>query len=127
MSRMKIVIDMNLSPHWVQLLTDAGHEAVHWSEVGAPNAPDREIMTWARSNGFIVFTHDLDFGAILASTDAESPSVFQVRTQDISPQHIVSLVLSAIKQFEERLKQGALISLDKNRARARILPLRMEE
>lgn len=114
-------------PHWVQLLTDAGHEAVHWSEAGAPNAPDREIMAWARSNGFIVFTHDLDFGTILAYTDAESPSVFQVRTQDISPQHIGNLVLSAIKQFEERLKQGALVSLDKNRARARVLPLRREE
>ena len=127
MNRMKIVIDMNLSPLWVQLFTDAGHEAVHWSEIGAPNAPDREIMAWARSNGFIVFTHDLDFGTILASTDAESPSVFQVRTQDISPQHIGDLVLSAIKQFKEELKQGALVSIDKNRARARVLPLRREE
>ncbi|MFP4087231.1 MAG: DUF5615 family PIN-like protein [Desulfobacteraceae bacterium] len=43
---MKIVIDMNLSPHWVQLLVKAGHEAVHWSEVGAPNASDRDIMAW---------------------------------------------------------------------------------
>ena len=84
MIRVKIVIDMNLSPLWVQLLTDAGHEAVHWSRIGAPNASDREIMAWARSNGFIVFTHDLDFGTILASTDAEAPSVFQLRTQDIS-------------------------------------------
>ncbi len=109
------------------MLTEAGHEAVHWSKVGAANAPDREIMAWARSNGFIVFTHDLDFGAILASTDAEAPSVFQVRTQDISPQHLGNLVLSAIEQFEERLKQGALVSLDKNRARARILPLRRQE
>ena len=124
---MKIVIDMNLSPQWVQLLKDAGHEAVHWSEVGAPNAPDREIMVWARSNGYVVFTHDLDYGTILASTDAESPSVFQVRTQDITPHHIGNMVLSAIKQFEGRLKQGALVSLDKNRARARVLPILREE
>jgi len=124
---MKIVIDMNLSPLWVQLLTDAGHEAIHWSKIGTPNAPDREIMAWARSNGFIVFTHDLDFGTILASTHAEAPSVFQVRTQDIAPHQIGDLVLSAIKQFEERLKQGALVSLDKSRARARVLPLRREE
>jgi predicted nuclease of predicted toxin-antitoxin system len=84
-------------------------------------------MAWARSNGFIVFTHDLDFGTILASTNAEAPSVFQVRTQDISPQHIGSFVLSALEQFEERLKQGALVSLDKHRAKARILPLSMQE
>lgn len=127
MNRMKIVIDMNLSPHWVQLLVKAGHEAVHWSEVGAPNASDRDIMAWARSNGFVVFTHDLDFGTILASTNAVSPSVFQVRSQDISPQHIGNLVLSSIKQFERSLKQGALISLDRKRARARVLPLRRDE
>ena len=59
---MKIVIDMNLSPQWVQVLMNAGHEAVHWSTIGAPNAPDREIMAWAQANGFVVFTHDLDFG-----------------------------------------------------------------
>ena len=118
---------MNLSPLWVQLFADAGQEAVHWSEIGSPNSPDREIMAWARSNGYIVFTHDLDFGTILASTDAESPSVFQVRTQDISPQHIGDLVLSVITQFKEELKQGALVSIDKNRARARVLPLRRQE
>ena len=30
------------------------------------------VMEWARSNGYIVFTHDLDFGAILAATRASS-------------------------------------------------------
>jgi len=123
---MKIVIDMNLSPLWVQLLADAGHEVAHWSRIGEPNASDREIMAWARSNGFIVFTHDLDFGTILASTDAEAPSVFQVRTQDISPHNIGDLVLSAIEQFEEALKEGALVTLDKKRARVRLFPLRRE-
>ena len=81
-------------------------------------------MAWARSNGFIVFTHDLDFGTILACTNADSPSVLQVRTQDVSSQYMGNLVLSTIEQFEERLNQGALVSLDEKRARARILPLR---
>ena len=127
MNRMKIVIDMNLSPNWVALLTEAGHEAVHWSDVGSANAPDREIMSWAQSKGFVVFTHDLDFGTILAATNAESPSVFQVRTQDVSPQHMGALVVSALVQFEERLNKGALVSLDEKRARARILPIGLQE
>lgn len=42
-------------------------------------------MAWARANDYIVFTHDLDFGAMLALTNAESPSVIQVRTQDVTP------------------------------------------
>lgn len=119
---MKIVIDMNLSPQWVELFRTEGFECLHWSDIGAPNAPDREILSWARSNGFVVFTHDLDFGAILAATAADSPSVFQVRIQDISPKHIGELVISAFKQFEETLAHGALVSIDEKRARARILP-----
>ncbi len=41
---MKIVIDMNLSPRWVNVLVQAGFEAEHWSTLGAANAPDTEIM-----------------------------------------------------------------------------------
>ena len=119
---MKIVIDMNLSPQWVDVLMLEGYDCVHWSEIGSPNAPDREILLWARSNGYVVFTHDLDFGAILAATKADSPSVLQLRTQNISPKRIGESVVSAFKQFEELLNQGALVSIDQKRARARILP-----
>ena len=38
---MKIVIDMNLSPQWVDVLMLEGYDCVHWSEIGSPNAPDR--------------------------------------------------------------------------------------
>jgi predicted nuclease of predicted toxin-antitoxin system len=100
-----------------------GHDCVHWSEIGPPNAPDREILLWARSNGYVVLTHDLDFGAILAATKADSPSVLQLRTQDISPGRIGESVVSAFKQFEELLSQGALVSIDQRRARARVLPI----
>jgi len=121
---MKIVIDMNLSPQWVPLLKTAGHEPIHWSQIGLANASDREIMEWARNNEHIVFTHDLDFSAILAATDANFPSVFQIRTQDVSPKKLSSIVLSLLKQFEDKLAEGALVTLNKNQSRVRILPLR---
>ena len=38
---MKILIDMNLPPRWVQVFAASGWEAVHWSQVGATNASDR--------------------------------------------------------------------------------------
>ena len=121
---MRIVIDMNLSPQWVSVLKTAGHEAIHWSQLGAANAADREIMEWARTNNYIVFTHDLDFGAILAATDANSPSVFQVRTQDISPKTLANMVLSSLKQFDKVLTEGALVTVNEKQARAHLLPLR---
>ncbi|MFI5331337.1 MAG: DUF5615 family PIN-like protein [Desulfobaccales bacterium] len=121
---MKILIDMNLPPRWVQVLAEAGWEAVHWSQVGAATTSDREIMAWARKYGHMVFTHDLDFSALLAATQEEGPSVIQIRTQNILPEAIGNLVINALNQFQDELEKGAIITLDLVRARVRILPLK---
>ncbi|MEH2012300.1 DUF5615 family PIN-like protein [Nostoc sp.] len=76
-----MLLDMNLSPDWVLVLESAGFEAVHWSTIGSPSATDKVIMAWALTNDCIVFTHDLDFGTLLAMTQADAPSVIQVRSQ----------------------------------------------
>jgi predicted nuclease of predicted toxin-antitoxin system len=81
---MKILIDMNLSPEWVQEFDFYHIEAVHWSSVGKFDAPDAIIIEWAKQNKHIVFTHDLDFGTALVLTKAEKPSVIQVRTQNVT-------------------------------------------
>ena len=53
--------------------------------VGQPSAPDSEIMEYASQDGLIVFTHDLDFGALLANRKSRQPSVIQIRAQDVLP------------------------------------------
>jgi predicted nuclease of predicted toxin-antitoxin system len=120
---MKILIDMNLSPGWVEVLEEHGLTAVHWSAVGDPRAEDSVLMDWARSNEYVMFTHDLDFGALLALTQAESPSVIQVRTQDVTPAHLAPAVMEVLQANEALLEAGALIVLDEGRSRVRILPL----
>ncbi len=120
---MKIVIDMNLSPDWTAAFAAADIESVHWSKVGDPRAEDTLIIEYARANGYIVFTHDLDFGMILALTDATGPSVIQVRTQDILPSHIGNTLISVLRDNASALDRGALIVVDEARARVRILPL----
>jgi predicted nuclease of predicted toxin-antitoxin system len=69
---MKILIDMNLSPTWVQFLVAHGIDAAHWSTIGDASAPDSRIMDYAASNKLVVFTHDLDFGMLLAAQVAWS-------------------------------------------------------
>lgn len=81
-------------------------------------------MAWAKQNGCVVFTHDLDFGTILALTQTEGPSVIQVRTQDVTPAAIGKLVVNALRQFQPQLEKGALIVLDEANVRARVLPLK---
>jgi predicted nuclease of predicted toxin-antitoxin system len=119
-----ILIDMSLPPSWAGVLQGAGWNAVHWSEVGHASASDAEIMKYASAQDFIVLTHDLDFGTLLALTAATGPSVIQVRSPAVLPRFIGSTVVSAIRQFEEELARGALITIDVHRARARILPIR---
>lgn len=120
---MKILIDMNLSPDWTAAFAAENIESIHWQTIGDPRAEDTETMEYARANDYIVFTHDLDFGALLALTQAESPSVVQVRAQNILPPHLANTVAAVLRANEETLKQGALIVIDEGRARVRILPL----
>jgi predicted nuclease of predicted toxin-antitoxin system len=121
---MIIVIDMNLSPSWVVVLAAAGWEAYHWSTLGAFDAPDAEILTWARAHQAVVFTHDLDFGSLLAYTRAVGPSVIQVRTHDVTPDRLAPLLLPVLVTHEEALTTGALLIIDEAQARVRLLPLR---
>jgi predicted nuclease of predicted toxin-antitoxin system len=120
---MKLLVDMSLSPLWVETLRAAGWEAAHWNALGDPRAADEQIMSFAREQGWTVFTNDLDFGTLLAHTRAGRPSVFQVRAQDVSPEHLGPLVCRTLRQFTVELEGGALVTLDHARQRVRLLPL----
>jgi len=119
---MNLVIDMNLSPRWVSVLVQAGFSATHWSNLGVMDAPDTEIMRYALEHDCIVLTHDLDFGAILAATHGKKPSVVQIRAADVSPDVIANQVVAALRQMATELAQGALLTVDANRTRLRLLP-----
>ena len=120
---MKVLVDMNLSPEWVEVLQQAGIDSVHWSEVGRPNAPDTELMAWALQEGSIVFTNDLDFGRLLALTFARGPSVLQVRDAFLLPEDIAESVIATLRQEREALEKGALVVLTDGTARVRVLPI----
>jgi predicted nuclease of predicted toxin-antitoxin system len=120
----KLLIDMNLSPRWVELLLAAGIEATHWSELGARDAPDSVILAFARDNDYLILTSDLDFNAILAATGGAKPSVVQIRARDDSPDAIGSQIIAALRQMQTELDDGALLTINPNRTRMSLLPLR---
>jgi predicted nuclease of predicted toxin-antitoxin system len=120
---MKIIVDMNLSPRWAQVLNDAGFDSTHWSSIGDSHAPDTQIMAYAKLHNGVVLTHDLDFGTILAANKHEKPSVVQIRSDDLRPEHIGHSVIMALHQFAAELETGALITVNPTRTRASLLPL----
>jgi len=119
----RLLVDMNLTPEWVPCLASNGIESVPWSNIGSPTAPDTLIMAWARENGFVVFTHDMDFGTVLALTHESGPSVIQVRARSPMPEDMGTLVATVIRRHAKDLESGALVVLDEGKARVRILPL----
>lgn len=121
---MKLILDMNLSPEWVEVLASRGHEALHWSQVGDPGAEDTEILEWARANDYIVFTNDLDFGRLLALTYARGPSVLQIRGTDLLQENVGEVVLATLEECSQVLEEGAILMVDRGAFRVRILPIR---
>jgi predicted nuclease of predicted toxin-antitoxin system len=114
---------MNLSPRWVDALAGAGHDAIHWSTVGRPNASDHELIAWAIAEGRTFLTADLDYPAILAAGRHRRPSVVLLRSEAWNPESMTEIVVSALAWAETELISGAIVAVDMARARLRILPL----
>jgi predicted nuclease of predicted toxin-antitoxin system len=123
----KLLVDMNPSPSWVERLVRHGFEAVHWSTISAATAPDVEILTWANEHNFVVITNDLDFSAILTAGAVGGPSVVQLRTQDLLSESAARIVVRALEAQREDIERGALLSIDEAGTRVRVLPLRRSD
>ena len=95
-----LLLDMNLSPEWIPALAKHGWQAVHWSAVGDPRASDKDLMDWEVAYQYIVFTHDLDFGTMLALTHDVGLSVIQVRAENILRDYLESSGIAVLNQHE---------------------------
>jgi predicted nuclease of predicted toxin-antitoxin system len=122
---MRFLIDMNLSPGWVDYLTRAGHHAEHWSTIGPGEAPDDELLAYAARHELVILTQDLDFGTLLAR-DGLTTSVIQFRTQAVLPDDLGPALLAAIDAAQPHLDTGALVTIDPTRHRLTLLPIRPE-
>jgi predicted nuclease of predicted toxin-antitoxin system len=91
---------------------------------GAATAPDVEIQKWANEQQFVVITNDLDFSSILADSAGATPSVVQIRAQDLLSDAVVSIGAHALEAHGEDIERGALLSIDEGGTRVRMLPLR---
>jgi predicted nuclease of predicted toxin-antitoxin system len=113
---------MNMACRWAEALASRGIATVHWAEIGPGNAPDTDIMDYAKNNGYVVLTNDLDFGTILALTNATAPSVVQIRAADVRPESLLEPVVNTFGKFSVDIEKGALVTIDTNKARIHILP-----
>ncbi len=123
---MKFLLDVNMSRLWVEVLKSGGHDVVQWQDIGDPTENDERIMLWARENDHIVLTCDLDFGDILAVTNAAKPSVIQFRLGRLKPAALVAKLEVALRTYKVKLEEGALITLDPGSLRVHRLPMNLD-
>ena len=58
------------------------------------------------------------------ATGAVSPSVIQIRGEDVRPATMAATVLTALEAAAEDLAKGALVTVDPRKMRVAVLPLR---
>jgi predicted nuclease of predicted toxin-antitoxin system len=115
---------MNISPRTVSLLQEEGWDVIRVSERLPVNAPDQEVMEFAREDGRVLITQDLDFSTLLALGGYGEPSLVTIRMSEAEPEAVAKRLLEIFPQIEEVLREGCAVTVKDFSVRVRRLPIR---
>jgi len=119
---MTFLADMGISPLTVEWLERRGHDAVHLLEREAAQARDSDILQWAREEGRILLTHDLDFTELVAASHGDLPSVIVFRLRDMRPDSVNQHLERILTRHCHALEEGSIFSVQEGRIRWRSIP-----
>jgi predicted nuclease of predicted toxin-antitoxin system len=107
---MRLLLDQNLSFKLCRLLSDLFPGSDHVRLLGLAEADDRTVWTYAKTNGFVLVSHDSDF-AELAAFNGPPPKVIWLRTGN-QPTEAIEAALrrhaDAIVAFEQNAETACL-------------------
>ena len=119
----RLLLDQGLPRSAAKLLLAAGWDVVHVGDVGLSRADDSRILEHAREQGRTCVTLDADFHALLATSDAKSPSVVRIRREGLNAKAICELLLQVWPRIESAVNEGALVTITERSVRVRALPI----
>lgn len=121
---MRFLLDESVSPLVAGPLAAAGHDVLHARDVGLQSAPDPTVLAAAGEAGRVLVTLDTDFGALIAQSGAQLPSVVLFRGEVTRrPSAQAALLLANLDQFAVDLDEGAVVVIGDDRVRVRRLPI----
>jgi predicted nuclease of predicted toxin-antitoxin system len=124
---MRFLADMGISPRTVDFLQDLGYNATHLHEEGLDRLSDSAVLTKARRERRVLPTHDLDFGELVAISEARLPSIVTFRLRSMQPNNVNRHLRAIIEQHREALQSGALVTVTEGHIRVRRLPIERAE
>ncbi len=120
---MKFLLDQGLPRSTVEHLQATGMDAEHVGNLGMARATDEAILAQATARDAIVVTLDSDFHALLALSNASSPSVIRIRIQGLKGEAVARIIGQVIEATEQDLAAGAAVTVTDRRLALRRLPL----
>jgi len=120
---MKFLLDQGLPRSTVGHLEGMGLEAEHVGSLGLATASDETILAEGRDRGAVVVTLDSDFHALLALSNASSPSVIRIRMQGLKGDDTARIIRRVAEATERDLVAGVAITVTDRRLALRRLPL----
>jgi len=120
---LKFLVDMPVTPQAVEHLEAKGHGAIHASTIGLEAAPDSELLNWARAEGRIVITADLDYPRLLALLGADRPGLILFRGGSYSDVEMLALLDRVLAQSDTLDLERSITVVDQHRIRRRSLHL----
>lgn len=124
MSSLRLIADVHISPLTVAALKLQGYDIVRSTNSLPATAADVEILEFARVEGRIVLTQDLDFSMLVALSNYDQPSLITLRLSSAKPYVVTQRLLEVLPNLEQDLIEGSAITIDDNSIRIRKLPIR---
>jgi len=120
---MRFLIDNALSPAVAEGLCRSGHDATHVRDHGLADAGDDVIFEFAERDRRVV-SADTDFGTILALREASMPSVILFRgATPRKAEGQTGLLLANLSEIAAVLERRAIVVIEPQRMRVRMLPI----
>jgi len=120
---LRLLADMNISPKTVDALQQQGWDIIRVSQALAVDASDQEILAFARQEGRVVVTQDLDFSARLALGGYDRPSLITLRLWISDPEAVTQRLLEVLPKIEQALREGCAVTIEEVSVRVRKLPI----
>jgi Uncharacterized protein conserved in bacteria len=123
---MKFLLNENIPPSLSNRLKSLGYESIHIYDCGLTGKSDEAVIQFALMQGYIIITHDLDYSRIISLSGKPKPSVITIRQRVVSGEIIFESLRQLLPKVSDILISGALISVDQEVVRYRLLPLKRD-